>query len=123
MATAMSLVARVSHLEPAILLISIMVSQTLSAPLRQMSRAAELLARGEWNAAEQMLSGEAPDDTRNEALQLQRTLSQQLEQQQRADALEDVHKGLDQLRTELRAARGREEEQRLALTSARLVVQ
>ena len=59
----------------AILLISIMVSQMLSAPLRQMSRAAELLARGEWDAAEQMLRRTVPDDTRNEALQLQRTLS------------------------------------------------
>ena len=53
---------------------------------------------------------------------LQRALSQSLEAQ-RTGSISDVVSGLDDLRSELRAAREREEEQRLALNAARLVVQ
>ena len=53
---------------------------------------------------------------------LQAALSQSL-QAQSSESLSDVSRGLDELRAELRAARQREEEQRLALHAARAVVQ
>ena len=54
--------------------------------------------------------------------QLQAALSQSL-QAQSSESLSDVSRGLEELRAELRTARQREEEQRLALHAARAVVQ
>ena len=41
----------------------------------------------------------------------------------RTGSLEDLHKGLDEMRAELQAGREREEQHRMALESARLLVQ
>jgi len=53
---------------------------------------------------------------------VQQAISSSLEMQ-RSSSLEDVHKGIDELRAELRGARATQEQQRVALQSARLVVQ
>ena len=54
--------------------------------------------------------------------QLQGALEKSLELQ-RSESLSDVHRGLDELRAELRSSRQREEEQRLAVTAAKVLVQ
>ena len=51
--------------------------------------------------------------------QVQQALSSSLE---RSSSLEDIHKGLEELRSELKDARRREDAQRHAIHSARAVV-
>ena len=55
--------------------------------------------------------------------QLQQAVSGVLQKSQSSYSLEDVSKGLDELRSELKISRQREDEQRMSLQAARLVVQ
>ena len=80
---------------------------------------------------EALLSHRREEATAREALatqlqqqqsQLQSALSRSLEVQ-RSEGLSDVHRGLDELRAELRSTRQREEEQKLAVHAAQLLVQ
>ena len=62
------------------------------------------------------------NELKQQQLAVQQAISSSLEMQ-RSSSLEDVHKGIDELRAELRGARETQEQQRMALESARLVVQ